>query len=585
MPNTTISAENLGPIANFEFTPRKHGVTVLVAPNGSGKSILLEAVQTAAIGKGKLPLRDRTKKGTFSAFGAVITIGGTCRHSGGFEVTNLEGRFDLAMLVDPGLVSPAAADNTRIKALVSLTGVEASVNLFKSHEAFVDFDNVVTTTAVETDDLVLMAAKIKKAYDDAALLKERFAENQTGQATALIPPADLDLEAESDAAVLQTAYNEARDYRTTLEEQERAAKQSSTSIAESQELLGRLNAIGLSKEHETLTNESRSASAAISLKSARITELEQEIRQLKTEITSCSNVVSSAELRLKQVAANIELVNAAKATIAKSVVAAPDPATVMEAIDALAAAERAVENGMKIRAALANQDKRNAHLQTAKEAKLRAIKYREAAKASDDVLSASIKCPQLRVESDGKAARLVTDTDRGKSIAYHDLSEGERWAVAIDIAADQVGEDGLVVISQVGWEGIDGRNRINIDHRATERKIFILTAEAAADPLANKEIKPLALAEAEAEQVRGAQVAAEMSRTGDYPESVVSQLDRVYRDTLKDLPEGSIPPHVMAATSPVTSPVNPPAKPPGKPPVKKPAPTPPPSDDIDEIPF
>jgi glycogen operon protein len=58
-------------------------VTVLVAPNGSGKSILLDAVQTAAIGTGKLPLRDRTKKGMFSAFGAVITIGGTCYSANG----------------------------------------------------------------------------------------------------------------------------------------------------------------------------------------------------------------------------------------------------------------------------------------------------------------------------------------------------------------------------------------------------------------------------------------------------------------------------------------------------------------------
>lgn len=567
MPNTTITAENLGPIANFEFTPRKHGVTVLVAPNGSGKSILLEAVQTAAIGTGKLPLRDRTKKGTFSAFGAVITIGGTCRHTGGFEVTNLEGRFDLAMLVDPGLKSPAAADNTRIKALVSLTGVEASVNLFKSHEAFVDFDNVVTTTAVETDDLVLMAGKIKKAYDDAALLQERYAENQTGQATALIPPADLDLEAESDAAVLQTAYNEARDERTRLEEQERSAKNSSKSLAESQELLNKLNADGLQRDHDARTEEIRLAEQAISVKRNRIAALEQEIRDLSAEITHCNSVIDSCKGHLKTIAVNINLVNAAKATMAKSAVAMPDPAVVQEAIDALAAAERAVENGMKIRSALASQAKRTSHLQTAKEAKLKAIKYREAAKASDDVLSASIKCPQLRVESDGKAARLVTDTDRGKSIAYHDLSEGERWAVAIDIAADQVGPDGLVVISQVGWEGIDGRNRINIDHRATERKIFILTAEAAADPLAKKEIKPLALAEAEAEQVRGAQVAAEMSRTGQFPESVVSMAA------------------TTPVTTPVTSPVNPPAKPPAKPPVKKPAPTPPPSDDIDEIPF
>ena len=97
MTSKTISAENLGPITALEFALTSPGVTVLVAPNGSGKTILLEAVQAAARGEGKLPLRDRTKKGKVEAFGATVTIGGTCRHTGSFEVTNLEGR------VQPGL--------------------------------------------------------------------------------------------------------------------------------------------------------------------------------------------------------------------------------------------------------------------------------------------------------------------------------------------------------------------------------------------------------------------------------------------------------------------------------------------------
>ena len=157
----TISAENLGPIANLEFALNSPGVTVLVAPNGSGKTILLEAVQAAARGEGKLPLRDRTRKGKVEAFGAIITIGGTCRHTGGFEVSNLEGRFDLAGLVDPRIKTPSAADRSRIKALVSLTGVTASPTMFRNHEAFEDFDTVVTSASLETDDPVEMASKIK----------------------------------------------------------------------------------------------------------------------------------------------------------------------------------------------------------------------------------------------------------------------------------------------------------------------------------------------------------------------------------------------------------------------------------------
>ena len=91
MNSKTISVENLGPIAAMEFAIESPGVTVLVAPNGSGKTILLEAVQAAARGEGKLPLRDRTKRGKVEAFGATITIGGTCRHTGGVRAGSARG--------------------------------------------------------------------------------------------------------------------------------------------------------------------------------------------------------------------------------------------------------------------------------------------------------------------------------------------------------------------------------------------------------------------------------------------------------------------------------------------------------------
>lgn len=490
MNSKTISAENLGPIESFEFSPKDPGVTVLVAPNGSGKSILLEAVQAAARGKGKLPLRDRTRRGYFQAFGATITIGGTCRHTGGFEVTHLEGRFDLAELVDPQLQTPSSADNVRIKALVNLTGVKASSNLFKTHAAFEDFESVVTAPSIETDDLVVMAAKIKAAYDSAALQKERYAENQSGQATSLSPPADMDLDDESDSAILQSAYDNARDVLTRLQEQLRNANDHAKRISESQELLTRLNADGLIKDRDALVLEIQSARKAKEVKNTRITELQQEIKTLQTEISHCCTVIVTSETRLHSINESITLVDAAKATMNLTAAQMPVDSDITDAEADVALAKAAVEQGVQIRNALANAAKAQEHRAEAKNARAKAEKYRDAAKATDEVLSNTIKCPQLRVESDGKSARLVTDTERGKSIPYHDLSEGERWTLAIDIGADQVGEGGLLVISQVGWEGIDGKNRLAIHQHAVNRGVYILTAEAASDPEATREIIP-----------------------------------------------------------------------------------------------
>ena len=62
-----ISVDNLGPIAHFEFSGSKPGITVFSGPNGIGKSIFQKAIETAAKGKGPVPLRDHTKSGRVDA--------------------------------------------------------------------------------------------------------------------------------------------------------------------------------------------------------------------------------------------------------------------------------------------------------------------------------------------------------------------------------------------------------------------------------------------------------------------------------------------------------------------------------------
>lgn len=490
MNSKTIAAENLGPISSLEFALESPGVTVLVAPNGSGKTILLEAVQAAARGEGKLPLRDRTRKGRVEAFGAVITIGGTCRHTGGFEVQHLESRFDLAGLVDPRIKTPSAADRARIKALVSLTGVEASVNLFRGHDAFDDFDTVVTAGSLETDDLVEMAAKIKADYDNAALSRERLAERESGQATALIPPSDLDLDEESDPTVLQAAYNAARDDVTRLAEQAKQATAGRERVMRANESLRTLGDDELRIEREVLNAAIKVASEAINTNNASIIELKMQIKELEERNKSNHTAVVDGSAKIVAIDRQLVLVDEAKKVLAESVTAFPGQSDIDDCEAELARAARAIETGTLIRAAKADAAKVQQHRAAAKLAREKADKYRDAGKATDEVLSSCIKCAQLRVESDGKSARLVTDTDRGKSIPYHDLSDGERWRIAIDIGADQVGEGGLLVISQIGWEGIDGANRLAIHHHAVDRGVFILTAEASSDPQAKREIVP-----------------------------------------------------------------------------------------------
>lgn len=495
--NHLISAENLGPIDHFEFRPKGHGVTILVAPNGSGKSILLEAVQAAARGEGKLPLRDRTRKGKVEAFGAVITIGGTCRHTGAFEVTNLEGKFDLSQLVDPRLKSPAAADKARIKALVNLTNVGASADLFRKHEAFENFDEVVTAEALATDDLVEMAAKIKACYDDEALKCERLADRKYGQANAMVPASDIDLDEECDADVLQAAYNEARDRVTRLAEQARNAAASNEQLAKAKKVLDDLGDDELKKERSQLSDWLETVDFEIDERNTEIQELLTRAEKLRGEIKGIQSRAIDSREKITSIDRTLARVEEAKKTVANSKsLVAPEQSDIDEAKEELASAAAAIEVGVKVRAAKENAKKVTQYRAEAKEEQDKALRYRDAGKATDEVLSGCIKCPQLRVESDGKSARLVTDTEkRGKSIAFHELSDGEKWTIAIDIGADQVGVDGLLVINQQGWEGIDGKHRPIIDRQAKLRKVFVLTAEKSLDENASDEIVPIQFGE------------------------------------------------------------------------------------------
>ena len=53
----------------------------------------------------------------------------------------------------------------------------------------------------------------------------------------------------------------------------------------------------------------------------------------------------------------------------------------------------------------------------------------------------------------------------------------------MDIAVDAVGPEGLIVVAQESFEGLDPVNRSELQKHALERKAVILTAEADAGEL------------------------------------------------------------------------------------------------------
>lgn len=153
-------------------------------------------------------------------------------------------------------------------------------------------------------------------------------------------------------------------------------------------------------------------------------------------------------------------------------------AAIEAAETAVTLANKAIEDGALITAAKANRAKQIEHTQSAAANRAAAVRLRKSADKVDDVLSGLVQgiAGGIRVKNE----RLVIDTDRGETL-FSELSEGERWKVAINVCVDVVGSTGLMVIPQDAWEGLDPINRNLIGSHARKCGVTIITAEATAD--------------------------------------------------------------------------------------------------------
>lgn len=474
-----IEVMNVGPVTQAAIAiPPDGGLVVLRGRNGSGKSTTLEAIQTVATGRGKLSVKDGELRGEVRAFGATVTVAQSTRRRGEAEVVTLEGPGDVSTLVDPGLQSPEAADVRRIRALLALIGATCDASSFwpllSGREAF---EKIVRPKSAEGDDPVAMADRIKRDVEAAARDAESNDEAARSRALYIVAQNDgIDTTGESDAAALAAAFTAATqrvakvtadvvEFKRAIKARDEAAERLAT--VERPDLV----AAGLALDHAT-----RRRSAA------------------QTEFKRCEEMLATA--RAEWVAADIDFdaattshdaaikIDAAVATLTQAAsVALPDP--VSEADVELATVEAAerqrdMERGVAIREALRRTAEAETILQGAGDHARRARSLRAAAKGVDDVLSALVgkACDRLRVE----AGRLILTTGRGKTY-YADLSHGERWKLALDVAIEAVGRGGVLVCPQEAFEGLDPTNRKLIDDHLRGTGVVMFTAEATDDPV------------------------------------------------------------------------------------------------------
>lgn len=483
MTERTIVVKNTGPVEDFILPAPRGKVVLLKGHNGAGKSTVLEAVQVLTTGRGNVTVRDRAPRGEVSGFETVLRVARRISRTGlaldELEISSLESRFDVSTLVNPGIKAPDAADVQRIKALVQLAGALADPALFYHLVGgSQQFNDYVAAASVETNDLVLMAARIKRDLEKHAREAADKADKETkAAAAARLLTVDVDLNAKCDGDELQQdlefAFKEHS--RLTAEANSISATLLNATTAREQLEKAEASHVGVSLEQ---------AVAAEAETSKALDRANGEVERLRGELAKAQAEAQQATLRHDnalntwQAATNHENTIAGwRATIDAAASVQPIPAELLQAAEYdVTIARRAVEQGAIVRKAKESSEKAAAHMQSAAEWSQISDHLRDAAKGTDDVLSDVVQklgCP-LRVA----AGRLVTETKRGETF-FGELSDGERWKLALDIAIEAVGPNGVLTIEQNAWQDLDPTNQQLIINRVAETDCTLFTAQCA----------------------------------------------------------------------------------------------------------
>lgn len=477
----SIDIKNIGPVEHVSIpVPENGGVIVLRGRNGIGKTSSINAVESAVSGRGKLDVRDGALAGEVSGLGVTLKVGRSTRRTGELEVSTLEGRLSVADLVDPGLKTPDAADAKRIKSLIQLTQAEASPSLF--YDLFGgrgEMEAVVSASTLEVDDLVALADKIKRDAESKARAEESAADIEDGRVKALKESASgVDLDTASDPNELQARLEDAISLKSRLTAAVDAHRKATDSAELAKFRLSKADGEYVGKSLEACIEAEEMHENGVAVANESVRKAEEALTKARADAEQARNKLGSAITERKNAERHTSMVAEWKSQIEGSIPLCPTDDEVANAAAAVLAAREAVEDGVKVRKAISDRTAAIEHAKKVLKHRKRAARLREAAKGTDEVLSAVVA--QLGTDLRVTAGRLALKTKRGDTY-FADLSHGERWKIALDIAIRAVGAGGVIVIPQEAWEGLDPIARQTIVDHVKGSEVVILTAECSSD--------------------------------------------------------------------------------------------------------
>lgn len=479
-PTNILEFRDLGPVPNLSLPiPEEGGVVVFRGPNGIGKTTLINATDALLAGeRNGITARDGAATGEASGFGMTMKVGRTTRCLGELEVSHLGGKFDLADLIDPGIKDVKAADEKRIKTLVSLARAKADPALFHKLLGGADeFTAIVKPDLLENDDLVVMAGKVKKDIEAKARDAETEVEREKNAAAGCrAAVGSVDLEAPDDAAALQKDLEAAITKLSKL----KADAESAARVKQAAELAqqgitaweANQKGPGIAAATECVTQATEARDAA----KARVDELCALIEAARKDLEAKKAALDLATQTLEAAKSQASAIETWRKQVEDAAAIVAPPQSLIETAAArVQAAREAVETGALVRQAKQQAAKADGHLRAASEHGRLAKRLRDAAAGVDIVLSEVVKglgCP-LEVW----AGRLVTKHKRSEHTNFGDLSVGERMKIVLPLAIQLVGPKGIIPLRQEFFEGLDWEGRQQLMDELRGSGVVVITAE------------------------------------------------------------------------------------------------------------
>jgi hypothetical protein len=480
-----LAIENVGPVKKIAIDVPRAGVVVWKGRNGAGKTTLLNAIDAAGRGVGKPPITDGEDRAEVRLGDVVLRVGKRNQRSGEPEFEMLDGKYSLADLIDPGFKKREACDEHAIKTLAQLSG-SGDVSLFYElaggQEAF---EALVPAEVAGDSDVVALAGRIERALQSKARAEEDAATGADAKADAFSASASqVDVNGPYDENDLAESRSWAERECGRLEQKAADAEAKLREARVAQDAL---------EDAEAETDGPSIADAELALTQARglvtdrlavVNQLEQQLRNAKAELLKAESGVREAETTLTSAQNTAKTLAKFRATVeaAKNVdtVSEQELANAREAVELAKAAEL---RGRDIRRAIEAREQADAWRKKAAEHRKAADKLRQAAAATDDVLSGLVG--KLGSPLFVERGRLLVQSDRGKE-SFWDLSDGERSELAVTVFANAIrqhnpGRDCQLTLPQSFWEGLDFNGRKRIAELMERQGVLAWTAECSRD--------------------------------------------------------------------------------------------------------